>query len=357
MASIDGSEWQVANDSACPEMLGPILSQRFKAYAADIKGSVIQLFTTAVPFIALLVVMGALSHHLFWLTLLLALPAAGLLVRLFIIQHDCGHGSYFRSRVANDMLGRVISVLTLTPYGSWRQDHAVHHASMGNLDRRGRGDVETWTVAEYLRSPPLKKLLYRLFRNPLVMVGLGAPINFIVLQRLPLRHAFRDPNLRRSILWLNLALAVVFGLAVAAFGILPIVATYLPVMLIASWIGNWLFYVQHQFDSTHWERDGAWNFHVAAVSGSSYFKLPAILQWFSGNVGLHHVHHLCSRVPNYRLQACVDAAPELNGVARCVSLRESLSCWRLALWDEERRCLVGFNDLTRRFPGPVQMPA
>ncbi len=207
-------------------------------------------------------------------------------------------------------------MVTLTPYGSWGQDHAAHHASTGDLDRRGRGDVETWTVTEYQASAPLKKLLYRLYRNPFVMVGLGAPINFIVLQRLPLGYAFRDADSRRSILALNLALLVAFGLACAAFGFLTVVATYLPVMIVASWIGNWLFYVQHQFDTAHWERSADWDFHIAAVSGSSYFKLSPILQWFSGNIGLHHVHHLCSRVPNYHLQACLDAAPELDGVAR-----------------------------------------
>jgi omega-6 fatty acid desaturase (delta-12 desaturase) len=322
-----------------------MLSRRFKAYGADVRRSVLQLGTTGTAFIALLVTMGAVSHRNYWLTLLLALPAAGLLVRLFIIQHDCGHGSFFRSRAANDFIGRALSMLTLTPYGSWSQDHAAHHASTGDLDRRGRGDVETWTVTEYQAAAPLKKLLYRLYRNPFVMVGLGAPINFIVLQRLPLGYAFRDPGSRRSILALNLALLVAFGLACAAFGFLTVVATYLPVMIVASWIGNWLFYVQHQFDTAHWERSADWDFHIAAVSGSSYFKLSPILQWFSGNIGLHHVHHLCSRVPNYHLQACLDAAPELDGVAKEITLRESLGCWKLALWDESRRLLVGFRDL------------
>jgi omega-6 fatty acid desaturase (delta-12 desaturase) len=177
------------------------------------------------------------------------------------------------------------------------------------------------------------------------MVGVGAPINFIVLQRLPLGRAWHDPSSRGSILSLDLALFVAFGLSLAAFGAVPILATYLPVIVIASWIGNWLFYVQHQFENTHWQRDGDWNFHAAALRGSSYFKLPPLLQWFSGNIGLHHVHHLCSRVPNYRLQTCLEAAPELHGVAPVITLRESLGCWRLALWDEGQRVLVGFKDL------------
>ncbi len=325
--------------------MGQVLSQQFKAYGADVKRSLFQLITTATPFLALLVVMAAASRGSYWLTLLLAIPTAGLLVRLFIIQHDCGHGSYFKSRAANDCVGRALSVLTLTPYGSWKQGHAAHHASTGNLDRRGRGDVETLTVAEYQAAGPLKKLAYRLYRNPFVMVLLGAPISFIVLQRVPMGHDFRDRDARRSILSLNLALVVVFGLPMAMIGVVPVLATYLPVMILASWIGNWLFYVQHQFEDAYWERGGAWNFHAGALRGSSYFELPPILQWFSGNIGLHHVHHLCSRIPNYRLQACLDTAPELHALAKRITLRESLGCWRLALWDEQRRLLVRFRDL------------
>ena len=347
-----------ANDDLAPGMspgrssagapslqFGPMLSRRFTAYRADVKRSIFQLVTTTTPFIALLAVMAWASHDRYWLTLLLAIPAAGLLVRLFIIQHDCGHGSFFKSRAANDFVGRALSLFTLTPYDSWKRAHAAHHASTGNLDRRGRGDVQTLTVAEYRASGPLKKLAYRLYRNPLVMVLLGAPINFILLQRLPLGHELRNRQSRRSILLLDLTLLVVFGIPCALFGVLSVFGTYLPVMIIASWVGNWLFYVQHQFEEVHWERDRDWNFHVAAAGGSSYFKLPPILQWFSGNIGLHHVHHLCSRVPNYRLQACLDAAPELHKVATLITLRESLGCWRLALWDEHRRLLVGFRDL------------
>jgi len=177
------------------------------------------------------------------------------------------------------------------------------------------------------------------------MVMLGAPVNFIVLQRFPKGHEWLSRQSRRSILSLDLALLVAFAVPCALFGARSVFGTYLPVIIMASWVGNWLFYVQHQFEDAHWERDSAWSFHEAAVVGSSYFKLPPILQWFSGNVGLHHVHHLCSRVPNYRLQACLDAAPELEGITKVITLRESLGCWRLALWDERRGQLVGFRDL------------
>ena len=327
------------------EAVGQILTRRFKIYGTDLKRSLFQLVTTIVPFIALIAIMIATLHSAYWLTLLLAIPTAGLLVRLFIIQHDCGHSSFFKSRAANDFLGRILSVLTLTPYSNWKQGHAVHHASSGNLDRRGRGDVEMLTVAEYKALSPLKQLGYRLYRNPFVMVLIGAPLNFIVLQRLATGRSFRDRSSRYSILALNAVLVVAFGVPMAMFGVGPVVAIYLPVIVVASWIGNWLFYVQHQYETTYWERDGDWSFQAAALAGSSYFELPAILQWFSGNIGLHHVHHLCSRVPNYHLQACLDIAPELRAISKRITLRESLTCWRMSLWDEQRRLLVGFGDL------------
>lgn len=345
----EGDSGQGARRGRAPpseaEALGRILSRRFKACRSDPKRSLFQLTTTAALFCALLAVMAAATRGSYWLALLLAIPAAGLLVRLFIIQHDCGHGSFFRSRTANDVLGRALSVLTLTPYAHWKQGHALHHASNGNLDCRGRGDVETLTVREYQALAPLKRLGYRLYRNPLVMVLVGAPVNFILLQRLPTGRAFRDRHSRRSILSLNVALVAAYGLPMAAFGVVPVLATYLPVIIVASWIGNWLFYVQHQFEDTYWKRDGDWNFHSAALSGSSYFELPPVLQWFSGNIGLHHMHHLCSRIPNYRLQACLDSAPELQRIARRITLGESLGCWRLTLWDEQRGQLVRFRDL------------
>lgn len=325
--------------------LAPVLARRFKSYRSDLKLGILQLVTTAIPFATLLVIMAIASERYYWLTLLLAIPAAGLLVRLFIIQHDCGHGSFFASRTANDSVGRALSVLTFTPYASWSRGHAAHHATAGNLDRRGRGDVDTWTVSEYLAASAPEKLFYRLLRNPFAVVGLGAPLNFIVLQRIPRGQTFRDLVSRRSILWLDLILIVFFGASCMAFGLFPVLGTYLPVIIIASWIGNWLFFVQHQFEGAHWERDDAWNFHAAALRGSSYFKLPPILQWFSGNIGLHHVHHLSSRVPNYHLQACLDSAPELHGLAKVITLRESLGCWRLALWDERRRELVSFQEV------------
>ena len=320
------------------------LTRLFAGYGTDAKQSLIQLATTAAPFVALLVVMACAVEKMYWLTLILSIPTACFLVRLFILQHDCGHGSFFKSRTANDLLGRALSVLTLTPYSQWKLGHAIHHATTGNLDRRGRGDLDTLTVREYEALSWHRKLAYRLYRNPFFMVLLGAPIHFLLLQRLPIGFNFKDRTSRFSILSLNLALVGAFGVAMLLLGVMPVLMIYLPVMIIASWIGNWLFYVQHQFEDTYWEQDDNWNFHNAAVLSSSYFELPAILRWFSGNIGLHHIHHLCSRIPNYRLQACLDELPELRGMARRITLRESLTCWKLALWDEERRLLVSFRD-------------
>lgn len=333
--------------SRAAETLGPILLKRFKEYRPDWKRSMFQLVTTTSLFLALLAIIGWASSDHYWLSLLLAIPEAGLLVRLFIFQHDCGHGSFFRSRAANDLVGRMISVLTLTPYGQWKQGHAIHHASSGNLDRRGRGDVETLTIDEYRALTPRGKLGYRLYRNPFVQVLIGAPLNFIILQRIPRGRSFRDPTERHSMLALDAALLVIFGIPSVIFGVVPVMITYLPVMIIAAWIGNWLFFVQHQFDDTYWQRGADWNFHASAIQGSSYFELPSVLQWFSGNIGLHHIHHLSSRIPNYHLQACFHAAPELKGIARRITWRESLACWRLSLWDEQRGRLIGLNALGR----------
>lgn len=308
----------------------------------------VQLITTLTPFLALLGAMVATAETAYWATLLLAVPAAGLLVRLFIFQHDCGHGSFFKSRTANNALGRFISIFTLTPYDYWKRYHAMHHATSGNLDKRGLGDVPTMTVNEYLALSSLKKLGYRLFRTPFVMVMIGVPVNFIILQRIPLGRDFKDPDAIRSIMGLNLMILAVFGGAMAVIGVTTVLAVYLPVIILAASIGGWLFYVQHQFEDAYWRRTEDWDFHASAISGSSYYELPPILQWFTGNIGLHHIHHLCSRIPNHRLQECSEAFPELNNAAKRITLRDSLACWQFSLWDEERRAMVSFRDIRGR---------
>lgn len=321
------------------------LSKDYAVRDSDTTSSLLQFLVTFAGFAALLAMMTMAAHDRYWLTLLLAIPTAGLLVRLFIVQHDCGHGAFFRSRQANEILGRFISVFTLTPYDHWKRSHAMHHATSGNLDRRGDGDVPTMTVKEYQALSPLGRLGYRLFRSPLIMIIIGAPVNFIILQRLPLGRALRDRESLRSILGLNLALVIAFGPAMALLGVATVLAVYLPMMILAAWVGGWLFYVQHQFEDTYWTRDGDWDFYRAAMAGSSYFELPRVLQWFTGNIGLHHIHHMCSRIPNYRLQDCINAFPELRDAAKRIGIRDSMKCWRYALWDEEKNLLVGFADL------------
>jgi omega-6 fatty acid desaturase (delta-12 desaturase) len=275
-------------------------------------------------------------------------------VRLFIFQHDCGHGSFLPSRAANDHLGRALSLLTVTPYDSWKRAHALHHASNGDLSRRGTGDIVTLTVREYLALPPLGRLRYRLYRNPLVLIVLGQPLNFLVLQRLPPCLGLPWRTAFREVMVLNAALLALWGgLAFLLGGIGPVLVGLLPSIVVASWIGGWLFFVQHQYEDTVWESGEDWDFHGAALGGSSYYVLPRVLQWLTGNVGLHHIHHLNSRIPNYRLQECLDGHDLLGQVGR-LTLRESLGCVRLALWDEEARKLVGFSGVRARGEGAVR---
>jgi omega-6 fatty acid desaturase (delta-12 desaturase) len=279
-------------------------------------------------------------------TLLLALPTAGLLVRTFIFMHDCAHGSFFPSRRANDIVGFITGVLTLTPFAQWRRDHALHHASAGDLDRRGHGDVPTLTVREYLARSRWGRLRYRLFRHPAVFFLLG-PLQMLVGQRLPPRGGAAGQRQSASIWGTNAAILALGSLAVAVIGVRAVVLVYLPMYYIAAAAGVWLFFVQHQFEGTYWEEHARWDYATAAIVGSSHLRLPAILQWFTGNIGLHHVHHLGPRIPNYRLQRCHDENALLHR-ATVITLRQSLSAFRLALWDEDQRRLVGFADVRSR---------
>ena len=294
---------------------------------------------------------AAYYFGLWWLSLLIAVPAAGFLVRLFMIQHDCGHGAFFRHRLANDWVGRVIGVLTLTPYDFWRRTHAIHHASSGNLDRRGLGDVNTLTVREYLALSVWGRFCYRLYRNPIVMFGIGPAYLFVLQQRLPvgmLRGGGWQPWL--STMATNGAIALIAAVLIWFIGIGPFLLVHLPITLIAGSVGVWLFYIQHQFDPTFWARDDEWTLHEAALYGSSHYDLPAILRWFTANIGVHHVHHLCSRIPYYRLPKALRDYPVLKGVSR-LTLLQSVRCVRLVLWDERGRRLVSFRDMARRSAG------
>ncbi len=307
---------------------------------ADGRRGTLELLCTALPFLLLMAgLLWGLNRGL-WEVVLLVVPAAAFLVRLFVIQHDCGHGSYFRSRWANNWLGRFIGVATLTPYAFWRRDHALHHATSGNLDRRGVGDITTLTVREYLARPALARFLYRLYRNPLVLFVVGPAYQFLIVHRIP------RGNIKSwlSVLGTNAALAGVVAALILFLGWRPLVVGYLPVALLAGSIGIWLFYVQHQFADTYWERAGQWDFEAAAFEGCSLYDLPDILHWFTGRIGFHHIHHLAIKVPNYRLRAAFEAIPAFQR-ARRLGLAESFACARLALWDEARRKLVRFRDI------------
>jgi omega-6 fatty acid desaturase (delta-12 desaturase) len=267
-------------------------------------------------------------------------------VRLFLIQHDCSHGAFLRHRLANDWIGRAASVVTLTPYGLWRRTHALHHASAGNLDRRGFGDVDTLTVDEYRARSAWGRLRYRLYRHPLVMFGLGPAYLFVLQHRLPvglMRDGWRP---WASTMATNLAIALAAGGLIWLVGFKAFVLVHLPIMLLAASIGVWLFYVQHQFELTSWDRDDDWSPHAAALHGSSHYDLPAFLRWFTANIGMHHVHHLNCRIPYYRLPRVLHDHPELRDVSR-VTLRQSMRCVQLVLWDERRRRLVSFKDIDR----------
>jgi len=281
--------------------------------------------------------LGVRAGH--WAALLLAVPAGAFLLRLFIVQHDCGHGAFFRHRALNDWTGRVLGVLTLTPYDVWRRAHAEHHAGAGNLDRRGVGDVDTLTLAEYRARSPWGRLRYRLYRHPLTLLGFGPAYLFLVRNRLPIGQMRQGWRPWVSAMATNLAvcLAALGTAALGGFGSFVIVQ--LCVTLVAASGGVWLFYVQHQFEATWWERKPGWTFHDGALLGSSHYVLPAPLRWITGNIGVHHVHHLVSRIPFYRLPEVLRDCPALARTNR-VTLRESLACLRLRLWDEERRQLV-----------------
>lgn len=279
-----------------------------------------------------------------WLTALLAILCGGLLVRIFIILHDCAHGSFFRSRRANDVIGHVAGVLTFTPYAHWRWEHAIHHASAGNLDRRGTGDVWTMTVQEYLAASRGRRLAYRLMRNPLILFVLAPLFVFVIKQRFASAKANRRQ--RRSVWLTNVALGCMIAMFAWIFGIVSYLLIQSVALTLAGAVGLWLFYVQHQFENVYWERSERWDYTAAALQGSSFYKLPSVLQWFSGNIGFHHIHHLSPRIPNYNLQECHES-DRLFEQVKPITLTASLKCLTLRFWDEQGRRLVGHAYMRR----------
>jgi len=310
----------------------------------DLGRSLRFLATSVVPFLGLWALMYLALQVSYLLVLVLAVPTAGFLVRTHIVFHDCTHGSFLPGRRANAWLGAALGLLVFTPFAQWRHDHLIHHVTAGDLDRRGTGDVPTLTVAEYQARSPGRRLTYRLFRNPLVMFGIGPFYSMLVMPR---RVTHSDhPRTRRSVWVTNLALTVIVGGLCWLLGWRDFMLLQLPLVSLAGGIGIWLFYVQHQFEDTYWQQSRKWTNVDAALRGSSYLHLPKVLQFFTGNIGLHHVHHLNPKIPNYNLQRAHDATPTLQSVPG-LSLWDGLRAVRLKLWDENTAHLVPWGATIR----------
>jgi acyl-lipid omega-6 desaturase (Delta-12 desaturase) len=310
---------------------------------SDVHRAVMQVINTLGPLMLMFYLMYRSMAWSYWITLFLAVPTAGLLVRTFIIMHDCGHGSFLPSQRYNNIVGFVTGVLTFTPYSEWRHEHAIHHASSGDLDRRGHGDIWTLTVDEYLALGRWQRLRYRFYRNPAVMLLLG-PAYLMLGQRFPGRNKSSGSPQTSSVWATNVGIAVVITGLALLIGLQSVLWIYLPAGYLAAGAGVYLFYVQHQFDNAYWEHHSGWNYATAAVEGSSYFKLPKVLQWFTGNIGLHHVHHLAPKIPNYHLQRAHDENA-LFQAAPVLTIAQTARLLRLALWDEQQRRMVRFADV------------
>jgi len=309
--------------------------------------SAFELVVSLLPFILLWAIAWWSMSISYFLTLGISVLNALFLVRIFCIQHDCGHGSFFRNRALSDWVGRGLGILTLTPYDVWRRSHAIHHSHAGNLDHRGIGDIMTLTVDEYHSRSWVGKLLYRLYRHPVITFGLGPAYVFLLENRLPLGYMNSGWRYWTSAMGTNIAITIILGVMFWLGGIMPLLLIFLPTSIIASALGVWLFYVQHQFEETHWDKDEDWHMQDAALHGSSHYVMPTILQWFTANIGVHHVHHLYSRIPFYRLTEVLRDHGELAQAQR-LTIMESFKCVRLKLWDEKERRLLTIKEANRR---------
>jgi omega-6 fatty acid desaturase (delta-12 desaturase) len=334
--------------AVAPQTPDPNLFRALSQYERpNLRKAVWQLVNTFTPYVALWALMAYLVRqgHSYWFTLALAVAAAALLVRIFIVFHDCGHGSFFVSRRANKVLGYITGFLTFTPYDDWRHTHAAHHATTGDLDRRGKGDVWTLTVREYLAAPKFTRLAYRFIRNRFVLLGLVPGCLSLIKQRFP--HPGAGTRERASVIITNVAILAIVVLATLTIGLDTFLLVQLPIMLMAGTAGVWLFYVQHQYEGVYWARHADWDPMRAALEGSSYYRLPTVLQWATGNIGLHHIHHIRPRIPNYNLQQCYDDLPAMRAVTP-LTIRGSLKSLRMNLWDEDAKELVSFRSARER---------
>ena len=353
---------QFIAEPSSPHLASHGSHERWQTLVAPYRGgaakqSLWQLGSTLVGFSALFATMLWTSSFSIPLTLLLALPAGGFLVRVFIIQHDCGHGAFFRSQWANDLVGIFCGVFMFTPYYAWRRSHATHHAGAGHLARRGVGDIYTMTVNEYLALGFWRRLQYRLFRNPFVLFVLGPLFVFVIIHRIPraLSHD-RGPRAERlNVHFTTLASATMMAVGMYVFGPTAFLLAFgLPAYLGGA-AGIWLFYVQHQYENAYWRGDKTWSYEEAAILGSSYYRLPKVLQYFSGNIGFHHVHHMAPKVPNYRLERCHNENAYFHQ-AVTLSLWQSLKTIGLKLYDEESKRMVSFSAVRGRALSPQEVP-
>ena len=308
----------------------------------SLRSSLWQFTNSLIPYFGLLFLMYLSLQVSYFLTLFLSVFAAAFMVRLFIIFHDCGHGSFFKSSKLNYSTGVFLGILTFTPYGKWHRAHKIHHATVGNLDKRGTGDVWVLTVDEFKNINKWKRRFYRVYRNPLIMFLIGSPLIFLGLNRLTNRHLNR--NERLNVYFTNFALLLIVITMYFTIGLKAYLMIQLPVIVIGSVMGVWLFYVQHQFEGVHWYRQEEWDYKTVALQGSSFYKLPKILQWFSGNIGFHHIHHLSPKIPNYKLAKC-HRENEIFSEISPITLWASLKTMKLRLWNEQNRRLIGFKEL------------
>lgn len=325
--------------------------------APDHRRSVWQILNTIFPLMAMYWLMYQSLSYSYGLTLALAFPTAGLMVRTFIIMHDCGHGSFFRSSKWNHFVGTICGILVNTPYFQWTREHAIHHATSGDLDRRGVGDVVTITVKEYLARSTWGRFVYRLYRNPLITFGIGPHYIFLFNVRFVGPHS--GARERRNVYLTNVVLFTIWGLLIWSLGLKTFLLLWAPVQIIAGVVGVWMFYVQHQYEDTYWQRHENWEYATAALMGSSYYNLPRLAHWFTGNIGFHHIHHLCPKIPNYKLATCHHETPYFQQ-APTLTFWRSLRCMNLKLWDEESERLIGFGELKKlrsTASAPVTEPA
>ncbi|MGR8998633.1 MAG: fatty acid desaturase [Gammaproteobacteria bacterium] len=338
-------EMLAPSDSKNIQSVREELIQSVSKYAqADYQKAFWQIFNTFTPYISLWVLMifSVLHGAPYWVTLLLSVAASGFLVRIFILFHDCCHVAFFPSRRANRILGYIAGIMTFTPFEDWQRTHIIHHSASGDLDRRGVGDIWTLTVDEYLSSSRLKRFIYRLFRNPSFLFTIIPIFLFLIIQRFPSKGAKKRE--RYSVIFTNVVIAAIITVMSMTLGFQNYLLIQLPVIIMAASAGMWLFYVQHQYEDVYWSRHQSWDLTRSGLEGSSYYKLPKVLQWIVGNIGLHHIHHVKANIPNYNLQRCYNEVSALQTVTP-LTLRKSLKSLWLNLWDEQRQKLVSFRSI------------